>query len=172
RPMPSPAVAIVSQSGALASQLEQFAYQQRVALTHMISTGNEADISIAEVIEYLSAQSEPKAIALFLESVRDPAGFIRAAEAARAAGKKIVALKVGSSEAAAKAAQARTGSLVGEDAVFSALCRKLGIARVHSLEELIVTTDLYARCGVSQQSGKGLALLAMSGGLCEIAIDQ
>src|SRR3546814_2279776 len=45
-------VAIVSQSGALASQLEQFAYQQRVGLTHMISTGNEADVQVADAIEY------------------------------------------------------------------------------------------------------------------------
>src|SRR3546814_21053611 len=63
-------VAIVSQSGALASQLEQFAYQQRVGLTHMISTGNEADVQVADAIEYLARQPEPKAIALFLESVR------------------------------------------------------------------------------------------------------
>ncbi|WP_339675936.1 acetate--CoA ligase family protein [uncultured Zhongshania sp.] len=172
RAQPSPAVALVSQSGALASQLEQFAYQQRVALTHMISTGNEADISVAEVIEYLSAQDEPKAIALFLESVRDPAAFIRAAEAAKAAGKTIVVLKVGSSEAAAKAAQAHTGSLVGDDAVFNALCKKLGIVRVHSLEQLIVTTDLIAQFGRIKPGAKGLALLAMSGGLCEIAVDQ
>src|SRR3546814_15694273 len=60
-------VAIVSQSGALASQLEQFAYQQRVGLTHMISTGNEADVQVADAIEYLARQPEPKAIALFPE---------------------------------------------------------------------------------------------------------
>lgn len=171
-PAPNPAVAIVSQSGALAAQLAQFAHQQRVSLTHMISTGNEADVSVAEVIEYLSAQPEPKAIALFLESVRDPEGFIKAAAAANRAGKKIVVLKVGSSEAAAKAAQAHTGSLVGDDAVFNALCKKLGIVRVHSLEQLIVTTDLFASFSDKTVKSKGLALMAMSGGLCEIAVDQ
>lgn len=170
RPMPNASMAIVSQSGALAGQLEQFAYQQRIALTHMVSTGNEADITVADVIEYLAEQPEPKSIALFLETVRNPKRFIIAANKARAAGKQIVVLKVGSSEAAAKAAQAHTGSLVGDDAVFNALCLQLGIARVNSLEELIITTDMFAR--MKPAKSRGLALLAMSGGLCEIAVDQ
>ena len=59
RPMPDPTLAVVSQSGAVASQMEQFAYQQRIALTHLISTGNEADITIADAIGYL-AGCEPR----------------------------------------------------------------------------------------------------------------
>lgn len=170
RPMPGARVAIVSQSGAIASQLEQFAYQQRVGVTHMISTGNEADITIADAIDYLAHQPEPRAIALFLESVRDPARFAAAVRAATAAGKPVVLLKVGTSEATARAAQAHTGSLVGDDRVFDALCRKLGLSRVHSLEELIVTADLFARLGPVE--AEGLALTAMSGGMCEIMTDQ
>jgi acyl-CoA synthetase (NDP forming) len=170
RPMPNASLAIVSQSGALAGQLEQFAFQQRIALTHIVSTGNEADVTVADVIEYLVAQPEPRAIALFLETVRDPGRFIAAASAARAKGKPITVLKVGSSEAAAQAAQAHTGSLVGNDAVFSAVCKRFGISRVHSLEELIVTADLFSH--LQGIEGGGLALAAMSGGLCEIAIDQ
>ncbi|WP_084197275.1 acetate--CoA ligase family protein [Solimonas soli] len=170
RPSGKAQVALVSQSGALASQLEQFAHQQRVGLTHMISTGNEADVQVADAIEYLARQPEAKAIALFLESVRDPLRFERAISTAHAAGKPVVVLKVGASEASAKAAQAHTGSLVGNDRVFDALCRKLGLSRVHSLEELIVTTDLFARTGALR--GKGLAFVAMSGGMCEIVTDQ
>ncbi|MES0875326.1 acetate--CoA ligase family protein [Sinimarinibacterium thermocellulolyticum] len=171
RPMPGGNVAIVSQSGALASQLEQFAYQQRVGLTHMISTGNEADVTVADTIAYLAAQPEPRAIALFLESVRQPQAFRDAVRAANDAGKAIVVLKVGTSEATAKAAQAHTGSLVGNDRVFDALCRELKMARVHSLEELIVTADVLGRIRLPG-AGSGLALIAMSGGICEIATDQ
>jgi acyl-CoA synthetase (NDP forming) len=174
RPSGNAQLALVSQSGALASQLEQFAHQQRVGLTHMISTGNEADVQVADAIEYLARQPEPKAIALFLESVRDPARFERAINTAHAAGKPVVVLKVGASEASAKAAQAHTGSLVGNDRVFDALCGKLGMSRVHSLEELIVTSDLFARIGAlgGAGRGKGLAFVAMSGGMCEIITDQ
>lgn len=171
RPMPGGTVAIVSQSGALASQLEQFAYQQRVGLTHMISTGNEADVTVADAIAYLAAQPEPRVIALFLESVRQPQAFHDAVRAANDAGKAVVVLKVGTSEATAKAAQAHTGSLVGNDRVFDALCRQLKMARVHSLEELIVTADVLGRIG-PLKADTGLALIAMSGGMCEIATDQ
>ena len=163
-------LAVVSQSGSIANQLGQFAYHQRVALTHMIATGNEADIDVADAIEYLARQPEPRAIAVFLESVRRPQRFVEAVVAASAAGKPVVVLKVGSSEAAARAAQTHTGSLVGDDRTFDALCRQLGIARVRSLEELVITADLFARLGDIQ--GEGLALTAMSGGLCEIATDQ
>ena len=170
RPLGDPRIALVSQSGALAAQLEQFAYQQRVGMTHMISTGNEADVTVAESIDYLAQQEAPRAIALFLESVRDPRGFEAAVRKANQAGKSVVVLKVGSSEASARAAQAHTGSLVGNDRVFDAVCRRLGVARVHSLEELIVTADLLARLG--QVEKPGLGLVAVSGGMCEIATDQ
>lgn len=170
RPMPNPTLAIVSQSGALASQLEQFAYQQRIAVTHLISTGNEADVTISDAIGYLAGQPQPQSIALFLETVRNPAGFRAAVAAANAAGKSVTLLKVGSSAASAAAAQAHTGSLVGDDSVFDALCRDLGVTRVYSLEDLIITSDLFARLG--RVSGRGMSLIAMSGGLCEIALDQ
>lgn len=163
-------IAIASQSGALASQLEQYAYQQRVGLTHMISTGNEADLSLAEAVEFLAEQPEPRALALFMESARDPERFVRAAARARDAGKQVVVLKVGSSEASARAALAHTGSLVGNDRVFDAMCRRHGISRVRSLEELIVTADVASR--VRRPNTPGLALVAMSGGMCEVATDQ
>src|SRR3546814_18068775 len=68
-------------------------------------------------------------------------------------------LKVVSSEASAKAAQAHTGSLGGNDRVFDALCRRRGLSRVRSLEELIVTADLFARIGAIH--GSGVAFVAM-----------
>ena len=170
RGLADPRVAIVSQSGAIAGQLEQFAYQQGVGLTHLISTGNEADVTVADAIEFLVAQPQARAIAVFLETVRDPERFLDAVAAANAADKSVILLKVGSSEAAAKAAQAHTGSLVGNDRMFDAMCRQNGLVRVRSLEELIVTADIFSQLG--RVGGKGPGLIALSGGLCEIAIDQ
>jgi len=171
RPLPNPRIAIVSQSGAVGGQLINFCYQQRVGATHLVSTGNEADLTVAEVIEYLAAQPEPRSIALFLETVRDPERFIRAVAAAQDAGKPVIVLKIGASEATAHAAQAHTGSLVGNDRIFTALCRKLGLIRVRSLEELMVTADLAAQLK-GPFAARGLAFVAMSGGMCEIATDQ
>ncbi|MDB5969939.1 MAG: CoA-binding protein [Hydrocarboniphaga sp.] len=170
RPMEDRSVAVVSQSGATAGQLAQFAYQQRVGFTHMISTGNEADIDIADAIEFLIGEDEVRSIAVFMETARRPAAFIRAVARAKAAGKPVVVLKVGTSEAAAKAAQAHTGSLVGDDKVFGAVCRRWGIPRVHTMEDLVGVADLIARVGPLKADG--LALVGMSGGMCEIAVDQ
>jgi len=170
RPMPNPTLALISQSGSVAMQMEQFAYQQRIALTHMISTGNEADINTADAIEYIAEHSQARAIALFIETIRQPARFAAAVAAAGKAGKAVVVLKVGASEASAKAAQAHTGSLVGNDRVFSALCERLGMIRVFSIEEAVITADLIGRVG--RVNRPGVALIAMSGGMCEIATDQ
>jgi acetate---CoA ligase (ADP-forming) len=170
RPTPGPTFALVSQSGALAAHLEQSAHQQSIGLTHIISTGNEADVDVADAIDYLAASSPARAIALFLETVRHPTRFAEAVAYADSVAKPVIVLKVGSSEAAAQAAQAHTGSLVGNDRVFDALCRQLGMTRVRSLEELVVTADLFARLGPVARPGLGL--IAMSGGLGEIATDQ
>jgi acetate---CoA ligase (ADP-forming) len=170
RATPNPTLALVSQSGSIAGQLEQFSYQQRISFTHMVSTGNESDIDVADVVDFFVANSPARVIAIFLEAVRDPGHFAKAVAAAQAAGKPIVVLKVGASETAAKAAQTHTGSLVGNDRVFDALCKRLGMTRVHSLEELIITADIFGRLGPIERPG--LALIAQSGGVCEIATDQ
>jgi acyl-CoA synthetase (NDP forming) len=170
RPTSGSTFAVVSQSGAVGAYIEQCAHQLSIGLTHLISTGNEADIDVADAIESLAANAPARAIALFLETVRHPARFAKAVAYAESVGKPVVVLKVGSSEAAAKAAQAHTGSLVGNDRIFDALCRQLGMTRVRSLEELVVTTDLFARLGPVNRPALGL--IAMSGGLGEISIDQ
>jgi acetate---CoA ligase (ADP-forming) len=160
----------VSQSGATAGQIAAFAHQQRIGLTYMVSTGNEADVGVAEIIDYLADEPCTRAIALFVESVREPQRFATAVRRAQAAGKPVIALKVGSNPATAKAAQAHTGALVGDDRVFSAVCRTLGVVRVDSIEDLVLTADLMAKVGPVQRDGVGL--VAMSGGLCEVAADQ
>jgi len=162
--------ALVSQSGALAAQMSYFLTWQGLGLTYMVSTGNEADIDVAQVIDFLVTDAATQSIALFIETVRDPITFGRAAARALAAKKPIVVLKIGTSAVTAKAAQAHTGSLVGDDRVFDAACRRLGLARVQSLEDLIVTAELMARTGPLGKGGLGL--ISISGGMCEIGADR
>lgn len=164
------AVAIVSQSGAAANHMGDFAFRQNIPLSLMISTGNESDVDVAGAIEYLVAEPHTKAIAVFLETVRDSSRFMRAAQAARAAAKPIVVLKVGASDIAAKAAAAHTGALVGDDRVFGAACVKFGMVRVTSPERLILTADLLSR--LPPMAGRKLAFSSLSGGMCGIGADQ
>ncbi len=160
---------IVSQSGATAFFLAELAYQQDIGVSYVVATGNEVDVDVSSVAEYLVDDPRTQAIALFIETVRDPASFLRAAKRALQIGKPIVVLKVGASEVTAKSAAAHTGALVGDDRVFDGLCRQFGIIRVRSIEELLATSEIVARTGALRPGG--LCFISNSGGICEIAAD-
>jgi acyl-CoA synthetase (NDP forming) len=163
-------VAIVSQSGATAYFLSTLAWRQDVGLSHVVATGNEADLDLAAVAMSLLRQPATRALALFIETVRDPAGFLAVAKAALDARKPLVVLKVGASEVTAKSALAHTGALVGDDRVFDGLCAQYGIIRARSVEELLTTADIMGRAGPLRQGGLGI--ISNSGGICEIAADS
>ncbi|HTO51268.1 MAG TPA: acetate--CoA ligase family protein [Burkholderiales bacterium] len=162
-------VAIVSQSGATAFFLAELGYQQDLGLSYVIATGNEADLDASAFVDFLIDDPDTRAIALFVETVRDPARFLKAAGRALRARKPIVVLKVGASEVTAKSAAAHTGALVGDDRVFDGICRQFGIIRVRSIEALLATADIAARTGVLREGG--LCIVSNSGGICEIAAD-
>ncbi len=162
-------VAIVSQSGATAYFLSTLASQQDVGLSHVISTGNEADLDGASFIDYLVTDPHTRSIAVFAETFRNPARFLAAARRALVAGKPLVVLKVGASEVTARSALAHTGALVGDNRVFDGICQQLGIIRVVSMEELLATADIVGRTGVLRSGG--LCVVTNSGGVGEIAAD-
>ena len=168
-PSSSTGVAIVSQSGATAYFLSLLAQQQDVGLSHVVSTGNEADLDCASFIEYLIDDADARVIALFAETFREPAGFLRAAARAQSVGKPLAVLKIGASEVTAKAALAHTGALVGDDRVFDGICQQYGIIRVRSMEELLASADIVGRTGVLRPGG--LCVMTNSGGIGEIAAD-
>lgn len=163
-------IAVVTQSGANGSFISSLAQQHEIGLSHMVSTGNEADLDCADFIDHLIDQPEVHAIALFAETIRSAPSFAAAARRAIAAGKPIVVLKIGLSEVTARSAQAHTGALVGDDRVFDGVCRQLGIVRVESIEDLLFTADVITRTGVLQP--QGLGLVSISGGACEIVADR
>jgi acyl-CoA synthetase (NDP forming) len=162
-------IAIVSQSGATAFFLAELGYQQDLGLSYVIATGNEVDLDASAFVDYLVDDPRTRAIALFIETVRDPARFLSAARRALQQRKPIVVLKVGSSEVTARSAAAHTGALVGDDRVFDGICRQLGLIRVRSIEDLLATADIAARTGVLREGG--VCIVSNSGGICEIAAD-
>ena len=163
-------IGVVSQSGATAGFVAAFAHRQGIGLSHQVSTGNEADVNVARVVDFLVDDPATTVIGLFLETVHDAGTLAAAARRALAAGKPIVAIKIGASANAARAAEAHTGSLVGDDRVFEAACRQLGIIRVPSIEALVFTAGLLAKTGAVRR--RGLGLVSISGGVCEMAADQ
>lgn len=160
---------IVSQSGAIANELMKWAHAQGIGLSFMGATGNEAQLGIADVVEYLVDDAATHAIALYVEGINQPERFMAAAARARRVRKPVVVLKIGRSDVSGAVVQAHTGSLVGDDRVFDAMCRRFGVSRVNSLEELITTADFLGRVGPIDPPR--IAMASISGGACGMYAD-
>lgn len=168
-PLPG-SIGVVLQSGGLASIIMDLAAVRQVGLSLLVSMGNELMLSLTDVVRYLVHDPATKVIGLFIESIRDPEEFRRVAREALRAGKPIVAMKAGRSDVGARVAKAHTGSLVGDDVVISAVFEELGVIRVDSLEDLIVTTELLAEG--PELSGNRFGLVSSSGGANELIADR
>ena len=163
-------IGLVSQSGALAGSFLNRAQDRHVGLRYMISTGNEADLELAEFIDYMVDDPEVKVIATFIEGVKNPARFLAAIDRAAEADKPIVALKVGRSERAARAARSHTGSLTGTDTAYDALFKQKGVVRVDTFDGLLETSMLLA--SASPPNGEGIGAVTSSGGACGLLADR
>lgn len=159
-------VSAVVQSGAICLGLANAA---RFGFRYLISSGNEAVLDSADYLDHLVQDPQTKVILAFLEGIRSPQKFVAAAQAAAEAGKPILVVKVGRSEAAQRAVQAHTGSLAGSDAVCDAAFRRLGVVRLDTLDELLEAAELFLTCPLPQ--GEGVGLLTLSGGQIGLVAD-
>jgi acyl-CoA synthetase (NDP forming) len=164
-------VGLVTQSGALAGASMYYCQGQGIGLSKVIALGNEAVIGVAEVIDYLVSDPHTSVIAVMMEAIRSPEAFIRAASRALDAGKPVVALKAGRTEAGARVGAAHTGAMAEDDRVIDAVFRQLGVIRVPSLEALMTTALMLVRLG-RPLAGNRLAAIGMSGGACNIIADR
>lgn len=164
------AIGIVAQSGGVMGSVLDRGWAAGVDFSYGFSTGNEGDVTLADCVDFLVADESTRAISLFIESVRNPDHFRAACERAAEAGKTIVALKVGRSEAGKRAASTHTASMAGDDAAIDALFGRLGIVRVSDLDELYSIPGLV----VNSPSPKGnrVAIACSSGGLAGLSADK
>jgi acetate---CoA ligase (ADP-forming) len=166
-------ISMVSQSGGLAASAHSWSQAAGVGFRYMISTGNEADVKIVEVLRFLAEDPGTHVIQAYLEGVTDGAGLIEALRAARAAGRAVVVLKVGHSAASAAAIAAHTGALSGETRVWDAVLRAEGAIQVHSVEQMLeVASYLQSREGLAPLAGGRLAIVGHGGGAGVLAADQ
>ena len=162
-------VAVVSQSGGILGSLMSRAAAQGIGLSHLVATGNEADIDVSDAIAYLAQDPGTRVIALYLETIRKPNLFREAAVAVADAGKKLVVYKVGRSEAGARAAASHTGALAGEDRVFDAFFRRIGAIRAERYADLI---DIPAALSVAPRlAGNRVAVVTHTGGAAGLVAD-
>jgi acyl-CoA synthetase (NDP forming) len=167
-PAPLPGnVGLISQSGSIVIGL--LADCRRFGFSRVVSTGNEAVIVAADVLEYLVEDPATRVIAMFLETVRQPERFVAALDRAAARGKPVVVLKVGKSERARRAITSHTGGLAGESRVVEAVLRAHRAIEVHDMDEL---TETLAACqGARRPPGRRIAVVTNSGGHTELILD-
>ena len=161
-------VAVLCQSGSIADAF--LSLGGRIGLRCVVSSGAEAVTDAADVLAFFAADSETRAVGLFLETVRRPAAFVDALRACAEADKPVACLKVGRSEAAARAALSHTGALVGSDRAFSAVLRRYSAIETHDFHEHVETLEILGRR--RRPRGTRLAGISESGGECALLADQ
>jgi acyl-CoA synthetase (NDP forming) len=134
---PAGGTSLVSQSGTMLGTVLSRGAARGLGFSKLVSVGNEADLGVGEILSLLAADPETRTILLFLETVRDAEALAKGARAAHAAGKPVIAYKLGRSRLGERLARSHTGALAGEDKALDAYFRDCGIARVDMLETLI-----------------------------------
>jgi acyl-CoA synthetase (NDP forming) len=156
-------VAIVGQSGGIVMAIHRALLARGVATGYAVTSGNEIALAMADYIRFLADDPEIRAIACFIESIKHAGEFRTACEYARAAGKPVVAVKIGGSEDSRKAALAHTGALAGALECFDAVAETIGVVRVDTLDEVVETVEYF--CHAAPPKGPRLGALTFSGGL-------
>jgi acetate---CoA ligase (ADP-forming) len=162
-------VAIAGQSGAIVMAIRQALEDRGVGVGYMVTTGNEAGLETPDLMSYFAADPSIRVIVVYLEGVRNTKVFREACKAARAAGKPVIALKLGASEGGRAAAMAHTGALAGSIETFDAISTREGVIRVRGLDELIETTECFVHA--DPPKGARLAAVTLSGGKRGLLID-
>ncbi len=162
-------VAFISQSGALGSSLIDWAQEENLGFSNFVSIGNAMDISFGELIDYFGQDSSTKSIVLYVETIKDVRKFMTAARAF-ARKKPIVVYKAGRFPESARAASSHTGAIASEDAVYDAVFRRAGMARVYDIADIFNFTDLIGRKRIPK--GGNLAIVTNAGGPGVMATDS
>ena len=161
-------LAFVTQSGALATAMLDWANGQGIGFSHFVSLGDSADVDFGDVLDYLAVEPGTGAILMYMESVKHARKFMSAARAA-ARNKAVIVVKAGRAPEGARAAASHTGALAGSDAVFDAAVRRAGMLRVDTLEGLFDAAQT-----LSHQKGwvgERLAIVTNGGGAGVLAAD-
>jgi acyl-CoA synthetase (NDP forming) len=163
-------LSVISQSGSTLGTLLSRAQSRGLGFSKLVSVGNECDLGVGEIADFLADDPDTGVILLFLETFRDSALLAAAARRAFAAGKPVIAYKLGRSEVGRRAAASHTGAMVGPDELASAFFRAHGILRVDMLESLFELPSLVT--GHQPPAGRRVAVLTGTGGAAAMVADR
>ncbi|PDQ23054.1 GNAT family N-acetyltransferase [Mesorhizobium sanjuanii] len=162
-------IALLSQSGAIATTLVDWAAENNIGFSQIVSLGDMADVDVGDCLDMLAGDARTSAIVMYLETIPNPRKFISAARAA-ARIKPVIAIKSGRHEQAAKAAATHTGALSGADRVVDAALLRAGILRVKDLGALFDAAETTARFAPLERARVGI--VTNGGGAGVLAVDQ
>ena len=166
---PAGRIGVASQSGAYGTHLFAVMRNGGLGTPVVVTTGNEGDVTIGDVIGWLAEDPDTDVIAAYAEGIRESESLLQALALARAAGKPVVMMKVGRSQLGRAAAQSHTASIAGDDAVTEAVMAEFGVVRARTTEEMVdivraATRRIYP-------VGNTLGVMTISGGAGVMASD-
>ena len=162
-------VAFISQSGALCTAVLDWAMGENIGFSYFVSIGNTMDVGFGDLIDYFGQDANTKSIVLYVESISFAQEFVTAARAF-ARKKPIIVYKAGRFPESAQAAASHTGAMASEDAIYDALFRRAGVARVYNIGNIFDFTDFVGRKRIPK--GPNLAIVTNAGGPGVIATDS
>ncbi|MEO3472547.1 acetate--CoA ligase family protein [Roseomonas sp. CAU 1739] len=155
-------IGIASQSGAYGTHLFATSRAGGLGTTVCVTTGNESDVSLGEVIGWMAQAPEVEVICAYAEGIRESERFIAALDLARRNRKPVVMMKVGHSELGGHAAKSHTASIAGDDAVTDAVLREFGVVRAGTTEQMLDIA--YAASRRIYPAKNSLGVITVSGG--------
>ena len=162
-------LALISQSGAVAAGIVEWAARRAIGFSAIVSLGDKVDVDFGDCLDFFTSDPATRGILLYVESIKDARKFLSAARAA-ARVKPIVVIKAGRHAQGAKAAATHTGALAGSDAVYDSAFRRAGLLRVFDLDELFNAAETLAQ--LRPFTGNRLAILTNGGGIGVLAVDR
>lgn len=162
-------VALVGQSGGVMIFMNQALEERGVFANYLITSGNEAGLTVADYVAYFADEPRIKVIVVYIEALKRAEDFRAACLAARAAGKSVIALKLGGSQQGRSAAMAHTGSLAGSLESFDALVADCGVIRAETLDDAVEIAEFLAH--TQPPAGPRLGAVTLSGAYRGLLLD-
>lgn len=167
---PAGPVAAIFQSGGTLQFFLATGASRGLRFSYGVSSGNELDLDLADYLNFAVDDPHTKQIVLFIEGIRRPQAFLRAAERALVAGKPIIAIKTGATLKSAQAAASHTGAVAGDYSGYLAMCDRYGIINCQELDQLVETTLAFQTGRIPK--GPRVGWITTSGGTVDLLYDD
>jgi len=155
-------IGVIAQSGGIGFALFNRGKAAGLGFTYVISTGNEADLTMADFLDYMVEDERTHAVMLFCEAVRNGPGFVAALAKARRLGKPVIAIKVGRSDAGTRASASHTASLSGSYTAYHAVFERYGVIEAEDADEAVAIAGVVLSCPLPK--GRRAGIVTVSGG--------